>query len=119
MLRILDLLPPSLTGELEDLARATPVNGEDIVKQVYQWRHDTLKTWALALFAGALTFISAAAIAALKMELKASSLSTYILVGAGAAAIVSATVILFRLQRLVSEYLLAVQLFLLYRAIYD
>lgn len=109
-------VPAWLAGELEDLPRSKPDNGEEAVKQVYLWRHDTLKTWALALFAGALTFIATAALAALKSEVTASTLTVSVLVGEGAIALVAGLIVLMSLRRVVEEYLVAVQLFRFYAA---
>lgn len=100
-----------LARELEQLAEICPSTGEDILKQIYQWRHDVSKAWASALLASAFAFIGTAALSVIKSELKAFSLATWILVAAGGAAILCGGFALRRLQALLPEFLFAIQVF--------
>lgn len=100
-----------LIGELQRLAQACPATGEEVVKQVYQWEHDASKAWSLALLGAALAFVGSAAVALLKDELNASSLTIWLLVSAAGLAVLFGVWTLHRLRALLPEYLTTVQTF--------
>ena len=108
-------MPSPTVGELLQLARAKPTNGEDAVKQLFQWRQDTRKGLALAIFGVAASLLASVLVAVAKDEIKIEPWRAAVIAIGSALSAFAAVLVLWSLRTLYAEYVLSLRVFLMFR----
>jgi uncharacterized membrane protein YjjP (DUF1212 family) len=98
-------------ADLAELALSRPEQGEDVIKTFFDWRVQSARTTAIAVFAATLSFLAAFVVALVTRHITTHAWQAALVCSGAVAMLLVGFGLLRQARRLSREYLVAIQVY--------